>query len=498
MKKLLSTLLFLFVIAIISLSAQNKVYAPTLVEPENGDDGQMPDVILDWTAVGGSGGLVEYQVQLDITDAFTSPVADETIEFTGYQTALLLFGQEYFWRVRALEGSDVSDWSETFSFIIFETVVLSKPNDNADEQDPDVELKCKDRIGSTLITGVEHYQFQADTSGNFDSPLLFEGSSETVKLNTSFLHFDETYNWRARATHASGQSAWSEIRAFTVIPTVELDDPSNGETDMGLVNELTWDEISGVLNYTLQLANNVGFDPAVTMILEEPIYITDGYLSFGNEFFWRVRANHATDTSVWSEEWNFVTINTVLLSSPVDEATDIAINPLLEWDMVTGVDFFDLQYNDTPNFDDDPCCSETIAGTDNFFQVIYNLDKGTSYYWRCRAMKGIDTTEWSEIWSFTTEEEIGINETAFNASNINIYPNPSKGKLYIDIATEETSEVSIYIMDLLGQIQIEETMMFGQGNSSKVFDLNELANGLYIIKLQKGEQSYSYKITIFK
>ena len=113
-------------------------------------------------------------------------------------------------------------------------------------------------------------------------------------------------------------------------------------------------------------------------------------------------------------------------------------------------------------------------------------------------MKGIDTTAWSEIWSFTVEEEIGINETAFNASNINIYPNPSNGKLFIDIATEETSEVNIYIMDLLGQIQIEETMMFDQGNSSKVFDLNELANGLYIVKLQNGEQSYSYKITIFK
>ncbi|MCD4723881.1 MAG: T9SS type A sorting domain-containing protein [Bacteroidales bacterium] len=497
MKKLLSTLLFLFVIAIISLSAQNRVYAPTLIDPENGDDGQMPDVILDWTAVGGSGGTVEYQIQLDITDAFTSPIVDETIEFSGYQTALLLFGQEYFWRVRAMEGSDVSDWSETFSFITFETVVLNKPNNNADEQNPNVEFKCKDRIGSALITGVEHYQFQADTSENFDSPLLFDGFSEIVKLHASFLHFGETYNWRARATHTSDQSAWSEIWAFTVIPTVALDEPGNGATDMGLANELTWDGISGVLDYTCQLADNAGFAGALSLILEEPTYTTDGFLSFGNEYFWRVRANHATDTSAWSEERNFVTINTVLLSFPEDEATDIVINPRLEWDMITGVDSFDVQYNYTPNFDD-PCCTARIAGSDNFFQVIYNLEKGTPYYWRCRAMKGIDTTAWSEIWSFTVEEEIGINETAFNASNINIYPNPSNGKLFIDITAEETSEVNIYIMDLLGQIHIEETMMFGQGNSSKVFDLNELANGLYIVKLQNGEQSYSYKITVFK
>ena len=47
MKKLLSTLLFLFVIAILSLSAQNRIYPPNLTSPENGDDDQMPDVIAD-------------------------------------------------------------------------------------------------------------------------------------------------------------------------------------------------------------------------------------------------------------------------------------------------------------------------------------------------------------------------------------------------------------------------------------------------------------------
>ncbi|MCK5338391.1 MAG: hypothetical protein KAJ50_06255, partial [Bacteroidales bacterium] len=100
MKKLLSTLLFLFVVAIFSF-AQTDVYPPTLMEPEDGDDGQMPDVILNWAAVAGSGGIVEYEVQLDVTDAFTDPVIYPLSEFTGLQMELLLFGQEYFWRVRA-------------------------------------------------------------------------------------------------------------------------------------------------------------------------------------------------------------------------------------------------------------------------------------------------------------------------------------------------------------------------------------------------------------
>jgi len=497
MKKLLSTLLFLFVVAILSMSAQSDVYPPTLMEPEDGDDGQMPDVILDWQAVAGSGGIVLYEVQIDITDAFTNPVTFPTTEFSGLQMDLLDFGQEYFWRVRAMEGSETSGWSEAFSFLVFETVDLSKPNDGADEQDPDVELKAKDRIGTTTITGVAHYEFQADTSVNFDSGLFFHGSSETNTLHASYLHFGETYNWRARVMHAADTSAWSDVRTFEVWPAPELDKPNTGTTDMGLENVLSWDEISGVLDYEIQLADNDAFTGALSMIIEGLEYTTDGYLNFATEYFWRVRANHASDTSGWSEVWTFETVNTVTLSSPADEAIDIGINPRLEWDMVTGVDFFQIEYNNSNNFDD-PCCNEMVEGTDDFFQVIYILDKGTTYYWRCRTMKGIDTTAWSDIWSFTTEEEIGIGETAFNESNINIYPNPSNGKLYIDITGEENAEVSIYIMDMLGQVHVEETMVFGQGRTSSLFDLNDFANGLYIVKLTKGNQSYSHKITIHK
>jgi len=497
MKKLLSTLLFLFVVAMLSLSAQTDVYPPTLMEPEDGDDGQMPDVILDWQAVGGSGGIVEYEVQLDITDAFTNPITFPKTAVSGLQMEDLNFGQEYFWRVRAIEGTDISDWSSPFSFVVFETVDLSKPNNNADEQDCNVELKAKDRIGTTVITGVVHYEFQADTSANFDSGLLFHGMSDTYTLNAHFLHFGETYQWRARVMHDADTSIWSEIRAFETWIAPELDKPNNGSTDMGLENVLSWDEIEGVIDYTIQIADNDAFTGAFSMIVEDLEYTTDGYLTFDTEYFWRVRANHATDTSDWSEVRNFITVSTVLLSSPADEAVDVGINPLLEWDEITGVDNFQVQYNNTNNFDE-PCCDELIEGTENFFQVIYILDKGTTYYWRCRTMKGIDTTAYSDVWSFTTEEEIGIGETSFNESNINIYPNPSNGKLYVDIAGEENVEVTIHIMDMLGQVHIDETVVFGSGNTSRMFDLNDLANGLYIVKLNRGDQSYSHKITVHK
>ena len=114
-------------------------------------------------------------------------------------------------------------------------------------------------------------------------------------------------------------------------------------------------------------------------------------------------------------------------------------------------------------------------------------------------MKGLDTTAWSDVWEFTTVPiDFGIDEAPFNASNINIYPNPSNGKLFVDISGDDNADVSIYIMDLLGQVHVQENVMFGQGNTIKSFDLSGLANGLYLVKLTRGGQSYSHKITIHK
>ncbi|RLD56889.1 MAG: hypothetical protein DRI97_06530 [Bacteroidetes bacterium] len=500
MKKLLSTLLFLFVVAI--LSAQTDVYPPSLMEPEDAREGLMPDVILNWAAVGGSGGTVEYEVQLDVTDAFTSAHTFDKSQLSGLQMQDLLFGQTYYWRVRAYEGTDVSDWSAVWSFTIFETIVLLKPNNPSAGADVNVELKAKSSIGagssSIPISGIIVYEFEADTSMNFDSDLLFEGHSDTSFVNTTFLHFGETYYWHARVRHAADTCIWSEVWSFETEFAPKLQKPLDGSTDQGLENELKWKPIEGVVDYEVQIADNDAFTGAHSAIVEHGFeYVTDGYLTFGTEYFWRVRANHATDTSDWAAPFTFTTISTVLLDKPDDEEMDVSILPLLEWEEVSGVDFYQVQYNNTNNFDD-PCCDETVEGTDNFFQVVFILDYNTTFYWRARTMQGIDTTVWSDVWSFTTRPiDFGIDE-AFDANNIKIYPNPSNGKLYINIDGDRNEEVSVRIMDMLGQVHIEENVIFGQGNTSKMFDLNNFANGLYIVKLTQGDHSYSHKITVHK
>jgi hypothetical protein len=498
MKKLISTLLFLFVVALLNLSAQTDVYPPTLMEPANEATDQMPDVILDWAAVGGSGGTVLYELQVDVTDAFTDPFSPEPTEFSGYEMSDLLFGQTYFWRVRAWEGSVNSDWSEVWSFTIFSEIENSKPSNGATDEDPNVELKVKNAVSGTFISGIQKYEFEADTSMNFDSDVKFHGISDTSFLNSSFLLFGEEYYYHARVYHSADTCPWSEPTTFIIIAAPVPDEPSNGATDQGLAVTLEWKEIEGVVDFEVQIAEDDQFTNPYGAIVEgEFEYTTDGFMTFNSEYFWRVRARHAEDISDWSEVFSFTTIAAPILDSPDDGEADVQINPLLAWEEIDGVDFYTVEYNNINNFEN-PCCHAVVEGTDDSYQVVTNLEFATTYYWRANAIKGIDTTEWSEVWSFTTRpEDFGIDE-AFDASSINIYPNPSSGKLHIDIDGEENTEITIRVMDMIGQVQLEEKTVFSNGNSSRVFDLSNLASGMYIVNLTKGDQSYSHKITLHK
>lgn len=499
MKKLLSTLLFLFVVAIISISAQTKgVYPPTLNVPGDEAINQMPDVLLNWTAVIGSGvDIVKYQLTIDTDPSFATALTFDPIEVTGMPMENLLFYQDYYWKVRAIEGTDVSDWSVAFKFTTFEMLTLLKPNDGADEQAPDALLKIKTSVGSgpsVPVSGIDQFDYQADTSMNFDSPLLWEGSSPELTLNTNSLYFGNIYYWRTRAVTSTDISSWSEIRTFEVIDFVELDEPGDGDVDFGLEIEFTWDEISGIIDYTYQLDMNSGFTNPFSLNVEDIGVIIIGF-DFDTEYFWRVRANHATDMSGWSEAWKITTISAPELNSPEDMATDVKLTPMLEWEELSGIDTFNVVYGATPGIEN-PIATAKVVGSQFEFQTIIILDKGTQYYWKVQAVSGMYISDWSDTYSFTTVSEIGISEP-FDKNNISIYPNPSSGTLNVNVSGEENTEVTIYIMDLLGQVHVEQSVVFSQG-STKSFDLSGLANGLYLVKLNRGDQSYTQKITIHK
>ena len=163
--------IYLLVIAIILpftfINAQTKVYPPELSSPENGAIDQMPDVVLDWKAVTGESLEIFYEVEIDVDSLFENPQTFPLTEVTALTVEELMFGDKYYWRVRAHDGDNVSDWSEVWSFTVLDYVTIEKPNDGS-EVSPQVTVEWDE------ITGVDTYQILVDT--------VFEWQ----KLNTPF------------------------------------------------------------------------------------------------------------------------------------------------------------------------------------------------------------------------------------------------------------------------------------------------------------------------
>jgi hypothetical protein len=502
MKKLYSFLVLVFVFASLSISAQTDIYTPTLSSPSDGVIDQVPNVTLDWDAVTGSSSDISYEVKLDVDSAFSNPVTFNTTT-TSIICDELLFGTQYFWKVQATDGINTSYWSAVWDFIVFDTILLQSPMNGNDDDYPNVLLKWRSKTGGLsgpAITGITHFDLQIDTTDTFESPMFisYVVDAGEFQRNAEYLNFGTTYFWRVRAAHSIDETNWSEARIFITIPAVELDDPDNGSTDMGLAFELEWDNINGILNYNIEIDTDPGFSAPITFISEEEEIMTE-LLVFGNLYYWRVNASHMNDISAWSEVWTFETINTVLLDYPEDDAIDVEISPKFKWDEILGASKFQIQYNDSPDFTD-PIVDVITSDSLPEFQVIYILDKEVEYFWRVRAIDGLiaDTTEWSEPWSFTTVGEIGIDNPAFNESSISVFPNPSNGNIILNIKTENSLDVNMSIMDLVGKTLNKQLIHFSQGANLQKIDLNNLANGIYIIRLENAGKVYTEKLVIDK
>ncbi len=499
MKKISFTILLAFIA--LSLVAQIKISAPALVSPANEGEDQMPDVVLDWNAVSGIG-VITYELQLDEDSSFPDPVIFTT-EFSSSEMVNLLFGHTYNWRVRAMDDNGTGDWSEVFMFTLFDEVSLNKPNDEDDEQMPDALLKWKNKFGSDFITGVSDFEYQVSYDDTFTD--IYIGSSVSaadfegvgfVSVNCAELFFDTTYYWRVRAIHDLDESEWSETWSFSTIITPELDNPDDEDTDQMIDVTLEWDEVEGAFEYKYQVCIDPDFADPCTDATVNTNEVTLQPLMFGVTYYWRVSAMHTQDTSIWTEPWSFETINTVYLETPIAGDT-VDLFPLLEWEEQTGIESYEMQYSTSESFVDAEI--NYIDVPEASFKILFSLVEEMEYFWRVRAIRDGDTTEWSATWNFYTPfPPIGINNSILQKENIQIYPNPSTGILNVELNPLEKSMVRISVMDLLGQKVYDNRFNFDQGTQVQKIDLNMFENGLYILRLESGSNVYNQKFILDK
>ncbi|AEV33754.1 HYR domain-containing protein [Owenweeksia hongkongensis DSM 17368] len=94
----------------------------------------------------------------------------------------------------------------------------------------------------------------------------------------------------------------------------------------------------------------------------------------------------------------------------------------------------------------------------------------------------------------TTSERNGNEDKKANdlQVNFNIYPNPTTGRVIIDLIESPTGDNTVTVLDLNGKVIMNRSLVNPQTGIMDI-DLSELANGMYIIRVKSGDTNYQSK-----
>jgi hypothetical protein len=68
--------------------------------------------------------------------------------------------------------------------------------------------------------------------------------------------------------------------------------------------------------------------------------------------------------------------------------------------------------------------------------------------------------------------------------SLSLYPNPSNGQVTLQVAALSSSQLMVKITDMAGAIVWMENANVIAGNQQLELNLNQLADGLYLVQLQ--------------
>lgn len=118
--------------------------------------------------------------------------------------------------------------------------------------------------------------------------------------------------------------------------------------------------------------------------------------------------------------------------------------------------------------------------------------------WILKIIDGEDVdTGFLEAWSIeicSSEPVLAVNNFVFE--DFKVFPNPSDGVFNIKFQSEETSDVEIIVYDLLGRKIVRENFTNLSNRFDESLDLENVAGGIYILSVKRGNKMSSHKIRL--
>ncbi len=215
-------------------------------------------------------------------------------------------------------------------------------------------------------------------------------------------------------------------------------------------------------------------------------YIGTGYSTDGE---------YDENSNYYKDFWEYTPDN-VPCSAPASlSVTNITSSSAkLKWEVFPGVLGYKVRYK--------------VAGTTQWTNIqsidndktLKGLAASTEYKWQVKsicATQPIVSSDWSAKQTFITES-LRISDVPI-AIGIEIYPNPADGNFTLQLqSNSEESTGILQVIDMMGRIVYEQKITAIKGVFQQEIQLNDAADGMYLVKVIVSDRVYTKQLVISK
>jgi subtilisin-like proprotein convertase family protein len=413
--------------------------------------------------------------------------------------------------------------------------------------DPQFDFTYLTFLGFSGTTTFSSSNLPANTALTFNpSSATANGTVVTATLTGTENLSSGTYTFDLVAT--SGSATFIETVTLIaydpnlLIPTL-LSPADNADLQDSLVN-FSWEASDNSQVYYLEVSENSDFS---ALVVSESLETNSYNIGLVNEkeYFWRVTPENLCEIGSSSNEFSFTTGSCVL-----PEATDLPItipgsgvvNPynsiititedLTIEDINVGITIDHTWNADlsifliAPNGTIIELSTDNGSSSDNYTNTIFDQEASVSITagsgpftgsfvpegdlsllyglsslgdWTLSISDVFSSADGGTIQNFELEicgsSTLSINTLDKNSS-LSLYPNPNKGMFTLSGTTSLTQGASINVYDISGKI-IYNKQLTNTGNIlNERIDLGGISSGIYMVKLQNGNQTEIRKLVI--
>lgn len=374
-----------------TISFKTLLATPVLLTPANNTKGLTEtNVNLTFSAVSGA---TMYMVELSKTPDFAI-FNSQLVNTTNAVFNNLDVFSDYYWRVKAVDGANTSAFSAVNTFKTrVGTTTITNPVNNS------VGVHQNGTFMWLAVNGATSYEVKFTKMPN---TVVFTQNVAGTQLAYNNLENYTNYELRVTAQNADGSGAAVTSNFRSIIATPVLASPLDNSFNAGLSSSLMWNSVNAATAYDVRIATDPSFNNIVVQQndINATIYNYVG-LNNNQKYYWQVRAKNADGSGNFSSAFTFTTMLGIpVLTAPSNNAIQIPLNPVLQWNAVNGASMYHVQLSTNPSFTP-PFIFENTAFAGTSVNVS-GLSGKTNYYFRVKAKNTNNEGNFSAANMFTT------------------------------------------------------------------------------------------------